>query len=206
MQSKLQELTDKIYQEGVERGTQDAEKIVAQARVEAESILKKANAEAEKIVAQANQKAEELRTNIQSELKLSVRQSINALKQQIANLVVAQTVNTGIKDILQDTTYLKEIVLTVVQNWNPSVDSNINVSVLLPSDKEKELQKYFETEAKGLLSKGLKIGYSDNIKNGFEIGPADGSYKISFTDDDFANFFSDFLRPKLAAILFEGEH
>ena len=35
MQSKLQEITEKIYQEGVSRGNEEAEKIIAGARTEA---------------------------------------------------------------------------------------------------------------------------------------------------------------------------
>lgn len=205
MQTKLQELTDKIYQEGVERGTREAEEIINKAKTDAEATLKKASVEAEKIIADARQKANELQTNIQAELKLTVKQALNTLKQQITNLIVAQAVQADVKDVLKNTDFLQEIVLTAVQNWNPSADSNIDLAVLLPAGKEKELQQYFNSKAKVLLNKGLKINFSDRIKNGFEIGPSDGSYKISFTDDDFAHFFSEFMRPKIASILFEGD-
>ena len=43
------------------------------------------------------------------------------------------------------------------------------------------------------------------MKGGFKIGPADGSYKISFSEDDFENFFKSFLRPKTIEMLYPGE-
>jgi V/A-type H+-transporting ATPase subunit E len=41
------------------------------------------------------------------------------------------------------------------------------------------------------------------MKSGFKVGPADGSYVISFTDEDFNNFFKAYLRPKSTELLFE---
>jgi len=43
------------------------------------------------------------------------------------------------------------------------------------------------------------------MDKGFQIGPKDGSYKVSFTDEDFKNFFKDYLRPGLIELLFAAE-
>jgi V/A-type H+/Na+-transporting ATPase subunit E len=48
----------------------------------------------------------------------------------------------------------------------------------------------------------LKVNYTENLKSGFSIGPADGSYKINFTEDDFASFFKHYLRPRAIKILY----
>ena len=40
MQNKLQELTDKLYQEGLSKGKQEGENLVAQAKAEAEKIIR----------------------------------------------------------------------------------------------------------------------------------------------------------------------
>ncbi|NLO11970.1 MAG: V-type ATP synthase subunit E, partial [Candidatus Cloacimonetes bacterium] len=40
------------------------------------------------------------------------------------------------------------------------------------------------------------------VKNGFNLVPADGGYKLSFTDEDFANLFKGYLRPRTSQILF----
>ena len=51
MENKIQELTDKIYREGVEKGNTEAQKLIANAQDEAKKIVEDARKEAEAIVA-----------------------------------------------------------------------------------------------------------------------------------------------------------
>jgi V/A-type H+-transporting ATPase subunit E len=52
MEKQIQELTDRLYQEGVERGRKRAEEIIAEAQTEANNIILKAKAEAARILAE----------------------------------------------------------------------------------------------------------------------------------------------------------
>ena len=80
MNNKLQELTEKIYLEGVEKGKVEAAQLIADAEHEAKAIIAKAQAEADKIKAEAAKNASELDKNTKSELKLFAEQSVNAIK------------------------------------------------------------------------------------------------------------------------------
>ena len=53
MQNKLQELTDKLYNEGLSKGKKEAEDLKAAAVKESDRIIADARKEAEKIVADA---------------------------------------------------------------------------------------------------------------------------------------------------------
>ena len=57
MENKIQELTDKLYREGVEKGNAEAEKIIAAAKEQAQQILKEAQEQAEEIQVKAEKKA-----------------------------------------------------------------------------------------------------------------------------------------------------
>ena len=57
MQDKLQELTDRLYNEGLSKGKHDGEELVQKAQAEADRIVAYAKAEAERIIAQANKGA-----------------------------------------------------------------------------------------------------------------------------------------------------
>ncbi len=46
MENKLQQLTQKLYDEGLEKGRADADKLVSEARAEAQKIVAEANARA----------------------------------------------------------------------------------------------------------------------------------------------------------------
>ena len=47
MERNIQELTDKMFRDGVEKGQQEAQRIVEEARRQAESIVTEARREAE---------------------------------------------------------------------------------------------------------------------------------------------------------------
>ena len=69
--------------------------------------------------------------------------------------------------------------------------------------KEKQVSpKYFEAKAKTLLDKGIKIEQVNGMKSDFAVSPADGSYKITFGEAEFVNYFKNFLRPQLVELLF----
>ena len=87
MENKIQELTDKIYREGVEKGNEEAQKLIAKAQEEAKRIIEDAHKEADSIVATAHKSADELAENTKSELKLFAGQAVNALKSEIATSV-----------------------------------------------------------------------------------------------------------------------
>ena len=53
MGNKLQELTDKLYQEGLEKGRAEADNLVAEAKSKAQKIVAEAEARAAEIVAAA---------------------------------------------------------------------------------------------------------------------------------------------------------
>lgn len=204
MQSRLQDLTDKIYQEGLNRGNEEAEKIIANAKEEAQKIIENAKKEADGLMKEASKKAEELKTNTDTELKLSAKQMLSSLKQQITSLVNGKIIDVKVNDVLQDKDFVKSIIETIVKNWH-SDQSGSELSIILPEKKQKELSQYFESSAKELIDKGVDLQYAGNISAGFHIAPKDGSYKISFSDEEFQNFFKSFLRPKLIELLFSEE-
>ena len=76
MENKIQELTDKIYREGVEKGNTEAQKLIVNAQDEAKRIVEDARKEAEAIVAASRKSADELAENTKSELRLFAGQAV----------------------------------------------------------------------------------------------------------------------------------
>ena len=48
----------------------------------------------------------------------------------------------------------------------------------------------------------VKIESVNGTKVLFSISPADGSYKVNFGEEEFENYFKEFLRPQLVQMLF----
>jgi V/A-type H+-transporting ATPase subunit E len=200
MDNRIQELTEKIFREGVEKGSRKADEIVNEAQAKSSAIIADARAEADRIIANAKKKAEEMQKTMESELKLSSQQALSSLKQKIIDCVTAKALSDNITKTLSDPETVKDFVKTALQNWNPS--QKASVELLLPADKQHQLEKAFKAGIFDSLAKGLEITWSKAFKAGFQVRPKDGSFKISLTDEDFSEFFKEFLRPRAKAFLF----
>lgn len=196
MENKIQALTDKIYQEGVEKGNEEAQRLIANAQEEAKSIVEAARKEADSIVAAAHKSGDELSENTKSELKLFAAQAVNALKSEIATLVTDKIVTAPVKEFAQDKEFLSAFIVALAAKW--SVEEPIVISI----DDAESLRNYFAVHAKALLDKGVQIEQVNGIKALFSVAPADGSYKVNFGEEEFMNYFKAFLRPKLVEMLF----
>jgi len=201
MEQKIQELTVKIYNDGVQKGEEKARALVVEAEKKAASLLAKARTDAEKILAEASTRAEELKRNTESEIRLSGSQAIASIKQQITELVCAEVIDTQMANTLSNPAYVKEFITLILQKWHASAEA-IRLEALLPAQKQQEFTDAFKKGVSDHLKKELTLTFSKSVKAGFRIGPQNGSFKISLTDEDFAEFFKEFLRPKTRAWLF----
>lgn len=195
MENKIQELTEKIYNEGVEKGNAEAERIIADAKEKATEMLNEAQEKANEIVAKAHKSAEELENNTRSELKLYGAQAIGALKSETTSMITDAIVKAAVKEAL-DKDALKNIIVKIVERWD------INEPLVISTSEAEELKKYFATKAKGLLDKGVEIKQVNGLKTSFSIAPADGSYKVNFGETEFEVFLKSFLRPQMVELLF----
>lgn len=198
MADQLQEMLNKIYEEGVNKAKAEAAKILEAAQLEADQKKSKAQEEADRILADAKQKAAELDKNLHSDLKMASQQAMSALKNKIINTLMIETIDKQTSQSMQDSAFLQKLILEVVGKWSP--ESSLVLSV--PEAKKTELDAFFGSTVKTAFAGNLKIDYSPVMKSGLSVSPADGTFKLSFTDEDFANFFKSYLRPKAAQILF----
>lgn len=203
MNDRLQILTDKIYQEGISRAQEDAERIKAEAIAEAGKILDKAGKESERIITAANKMAGDIRENTYSEIKLASRQAIEALKIEVINLVNGSVISPEIKSGVSDINFIQRAIESLIKNWASDSAADPGIKILIPERDELAIKQYFGEQTKGFMDKGFTIETVNGIKSGFQVTPRDGSYKISFTDQDFIAFFQEFLRPKVAELLFD---
>ena len=193
---KIQELTSKLFNEGVEKGKAEADNIIAEAKATSSQLLDNAKKEAEHIIAVAQKEAAEMKTNTESELKLFASQASEALKSEIANLVTDKLSTSNVKAATEDKAFMQKLITELVINW--AKDESLTIGV----ESSEELTKYITANAKNLLDGGLNIETVNNLKSGFVLSPEDGSYRVKFSEDEFTQYFREFLRPQIQKLLF----
>ncbi len=203
MEQKIAALTEKIYKEGVEKGEEQKKTIIKAAEDAAAKIRNNAKKDAEKIIADAESQAAEMKRNAESEIKLSSQQAMSALKQKICDTLMVKTVDESISSTLSDAGVIKEMLLIIVKNWKFGENEVPSLEVLLPEASRDALEKALKDSLKKVLKGGVTLSFSKNVKGGFQIGLKDSSFKISLSDEDFIEFFKEYLRPRTRSFLFE---
>jgi V/A-type H+-transporting ATPase subunit E len=196
MENKIQELTDKIYREGVEKGNEEAQRIIAEAQTKSQKIIEDARIEADSILSSSRKDANELVKNTKSELKLFAGQAVNALKSEITTMVTDKIVSAPVKEFTKDKEFLNKFIVTLAAKWSTSEP------IVISAEDAASLTKYFTAHAKKLLDEGVTIKQVNDIKALFTISPANGSYKVNFGEEEFMNYFKEFVRPQLVEMLF----
>ena len=201
MQNKLQELTDKLYEEGLSKGKEEGARILEEARQEAGRILKEAQDEADAIREKAVKEAAEMKSKVESDLKMASAQTLQATRQDVEGLVIAKISDEKVSKALADPDFLKQVILAVAQRF--SAQESADLSLVLPESLKAQLEPFVQGEHAKALGQGVSASFSKKVAGGFSIGPKDGSYFISLTDETFKSLIGEYLRPVTRKFLFE---
>ena len=197
---KLQELTQKLYNEGLSKGKEEGEALLAKAREEADEIVKKAKEEADAIREKARKEAEDYKVKMEGDVKMAATQALQATREGLENLIVAKAVDAPVKEALGSGEFIKGIISAVAERF--SAQETQELALLLPESLQKELEPFLKGQLAKTLGKEVEVSFSKKISGGFKIGPKDGSYFISCTDESFRELIGEYLRPAAKKILF----
>lgn len=200
MENKLQELTDKLYKEGLSKGKEEGEAILAKAGEKASEIIEEAKKQAEAIVRKAQKEAEDYKTKVEGDVKMAAAQSLQATRKDIENLMVGKMTDKQVSSALASADFVKEIIKAVAEKFN--AEESVDLNIVLPESLRKELEPFVSGELASSLKGGVTAEFSKKVAGGFTIGPKDGSYFISLTDETFKSLIGDYLRPATRKILF----
>ncbi len=133
-------------------------------------------------------------------MKIAYTQAIAATKQDIETLIVAEMTDAPVKEALGEVEFAKTIIKTVAEKF--STEESTDLEIVLPESLKAGLGDYVNKELAGILGRGVKASFSKKIAGGFQIGPKDGGWFISLTDETFSELIGAYLRPTTKKILF----
>jgi V/A-type H+/Na+-transporting ATPase subunit E len=200
MSNKLQELTDKLYNEGLSKGKEEGELLLAKAHKEADDIVAKAKADAEAIVAEAGRSAADLRAKAESDVKMASAQSLQATRKSIEDLLVGNLISDKVKEAAEDPEYLKKIISAVCGRF--STEQSCDLRLILPEALQQQLEPWVKSELRKALDKGVEAEFSKKVSGGFSIGPKDGSWYVSLSEETFRELIAEYIRPVTRKLLF----
>lgn len=197
--SNLDKLTEKIYQEGLGKADQRSKEIINEAEKQAAQIIKQAKAKAEEMINAAKKSIEKETRSAESEVKLKGKQLISDLKHEINYLLREKILDHNIKQSFDDQEFLKSLIIEIAGFWK----SEEELELRLPSSIKDKLGAAMENGIAGYIG-NLTITFNGRLSDGFRIARKSDSYVITFSEDDFIELFSTYLKDKTRTVLFTG--
>ena len=200
MDNKLQELTDKLYREGLSKGKEEGEALLAKAEAKATEIVEAAQRKADEIIKKAEKDAKDYQVKVEGDVKMAATQSIQSVKRDIENLMVSGMIGGKAASTLSSADFVKEVITSVAKNFNSQ--ESVDLELTLPESLRGELEPFVNGELSKALSSGVTAKFSGKIAGGFRIAPKDGSYFIDLTSEAFEALIGEYLRPATRKLLF----
>ncbi|MDP2113315.1 MAG: hypothetical protein Q8K69_04590 [Bacteroidota bacterium] len=204
MTSKILELTEKIYNEGIEKVHKEAEGILSAAKEKAKRIEDDAILKSNKMISDAKKESEAIFGSFQSELQSIASETLEVAKQKIATCIVAGYSKQVATDLFDDRSFVKSLLLETVQKWEMQKGAMPDLTLVVPEKQLKEFENIIQSDVARILQKSPTLQVDPSVKNGFKIIADKEGYQVSFTDEDLTNFLRTFMKPKISDFLFNN--
>ncbi len=211
--SGVQELINRLQEEGITKGQEQAEALLAATRKQAAEILQEAREEADKVTRNAEAEARKTRMSGEEAVRLAGRDAILHLTDELRK-EFERKLRHLMGHTLQDTEFLKQLILEIGRRGMPK-DSGSRVEVLLPEDvvTAEELAKSPDELQHGSLSHfvlslggealrdGLIFRVADQEVPGVRVQIVDQDLEIDLTADTLTYLLLQYLSPRFRAIV-----
>lgn len=206
----VQQLIDRLHQEGVDRGRADAESLLAEARKEAAAILDDAQRQAADIRRNAQNDAEQLRTKGEAAVRLAGRDAILSLTEEL-RAGFERTLHRFVDQALCDPAFLRQLLLQIAASaTRVDQDSELIIQLLGQdedqvqlgsSEADEKLNELARSLASQSLRDGLRFEVIDSDVPGVRVQVVDQQLEIDLTTDTLTHLLLKHLTPRIRAIV-----
>jgi V/A-type H+/Na+-transporting ATPase subunit E len=210
--SGVEELIQRLREQGVAEGRSRADELFEEARDRAEQRMEKSRREAEAILEHAREEARRTRAAGEEAVRLAVRDAMLRLKSELVERF-ADRVRRLVTRELSDEALLRQLILEVGGRAAPPAEKP--AKVLLPKDvvgldqlrrtpeevKEGTLSHFIVAVTKDMLREGLEIGERDDDAPGLRIQLQEDDVEIDLTDKAVAELLLRHLVPRFRAMM-----
>lgn len=218
--SGVEALIDRLRQQGVEQGRDEAERIIAEARKRAAEIERAAETKAREIVDGAMQKADRLKTGGREALRVAMRDTVLRLRTELTE-TISDNVRRLITTEMDKEDFLRQLILDVAgqvrERAGIDEGENVKVKVIVPRKliaSEDLRQHPLELHEGGMthfvlnvagdaLREGVTIGVceDENCGKGIRLYLEDKDVHIDLTDRSVSELLLAHLQPRFRAVL-----
>ena len=211
--SGVQELIDRLREQGVEEGNEQAEQLLADARRRTTQMLDQARQEAAKMLQNARKEADKIQAAGEEALRLAGRDAVLTLKEDISKRFADQ-VRRLVSHSLSDEQFVERLILEIAGRAVPK-ESKQPLELLLPEEmapleelrrhpkevKEGTLSHFVLALAGDMIRKGVTFGSTADNTSGITIKMVNDDVEVTLDDKAIAKLLLSHLLPRFRAMM-----
>jgi len=213
--SGVAKLIERLRNDGVKAGKEEAAGIVAEAERRAEETLAQAQAKADTLVAEARREVESLRTAGQDSLRIAARNTVVEMRETLRRRLEERTRGL-VSEQLEDRAMIERLIMEVVARatGGARIKTAKKVEMLLPlevlgmeelRDRPEEFQGRLSQLVKQIASASLREGISFGALppggKGVQVTLTNEGIQIDMRDQAIAEILLRHLRPRFRALM-----
>jgi len=152
---ELEKIIGALKKDGVEKGREEAEGIVASAKKEAAGILDEARTEAERVMKDAMQKAQTTHERLETQLDLALRDFLLKARGELEELVALDPLRGAADKAMSDPDFMKKLIYEMLASYTRSeaAHESRNVHITIPE----KMKSNFVKEWIEMMREKLKV-------------------------------------------------
>lgn len=206
----VQQLIDRLHREGVEKGKEQADELLVQARRQSMELLDNAKREAEELLSEARAEAERTRRGGEDAVRLAGRDAILSLTEDL-RLDFEKKLKNLVGKSLQDRELLRDLVLEIVRAANGAESGPRKILFLndsLDPDSpanmdDAQLDAFVQALGGEALRDGLTFEISESDAPGVRVQVVDDELEIDLTTETLTALLLKHLSPRFRRLMQE---
>lgn len=214
----VQQLVDRIRQDGVHSGQEEAARIVREAEQKAANLVAKAKAQAAQELEQAREKIESESRSAEEALKLAARDTIKELGSGVRHAFERQ-LERIVGEQLDDPELLREIIVALAGQTARDTIRDRAVEIVVDEkvvghqvsidseneDAEKRLRQLILEVSGRTLREGIEFRLEPRSESGVSIRMVEEELEVDLDEKTISAFLLRHLLPRYRRLLSEGQ-
>ncbi|MCS4505531.1 V-type proton ATPase subunit E [wastewater metagenome] len=213
--SGVEALIERLREEGVEAGREEARRIVADAESRASWMIEQAEEDAERLRAQAREEAQRLEASAREAIRVAARDSVLEMQTTLTHRF-REHLRWLVRDALSDEAFLQRLILELAarQRSDTPLEADGHTEILLPRDvlgleelrrhpealREGSLAHFVVAQARDVLREGVDFTVGEH-EHGLRVRLNDHDMELDITEDAVAALLLEHLQPRFRAML-----
>jgi V/A-type H+-transporting ATPase subunit E len=200
----VQQLVDRLRQDGVDEGSKEAERLVSEARREAAALLERAERDAVALREEANRACSQTQAAAEQALALAVRDALLELRTEIQDRFVTQ-LGRLVAGRLEDAGFVERLILAAAGRSAPN-DEPLEVLVAAGSGAggapgSAEIDALIRGLTAEMVRDGVAVSASDELESGILIRVAERGLEIQLDEASLTALLARNLLPRFRSLL-----